>query len=74
MNNELLKRYLDLQDCAYADEKYQLLYQEYQDFSQRFLLLLENLTEEQQDTILHYIRTCSDLHLRLMELACEKMA
>ena len=71
MDKAVLQRYLDICDLALHDPQYQKLYVQYQDTQSSFLLMMEHLAPEQQDIVLAYIATCSDLHLRLMELACQ---
>lgn len=71
MQQEILNRYLEIQERALHDERYMRIYGEYRKAQKQFLTLIENLDTERQDVLLAYIGACGDLHFRLMELACE---
>lgn len=69
MDKVTLNRILDVQEMALADETYQELYAQYQEYSDSFLDLLNVLPDRQQMVLEDFLSISAAMHLRLMELA-----
>lgn len=72
MKTETLHKILDVQDALLLDQRYRERYEEYTIYSQRFVRLQNELTPEQNKVLGDYLGVCAEMHLRMLELACEE--
>lgn len=72
MKPEVLKKILDIQEAARMDDVYLGLLKDYRSRNKELLALVNLLPSDQQDIPYEYIYAGAQLHLRLLELACEQ--
>ena len=69
MRKELSKKILQLQEAAMEDETYRQLMDEHGVRNERFLQVVQSLSEEQQTAIFDYLGVLIEMHLRMLEQA-----
>ena len=69
MRKELSKKILQLQEAAMEDETYRQLMDEHGARNERFLEVVQSLSEEQQTAIYDYLGVLIEMHLRMLEQA-----
>ena len=67
MNRSVAKRILDIQEMIRSDFA---LMEEYAGCQSAFLNLIPELTEKQQNILWDYLGVCTEIHLRMLVLAC----
>ena len=71
MKKYAVDRLLEIEEALRLDEGYQHLMAEHHSMNARFLALLEELEEEQQDTIYDYLGLLLQMHTEMLLKAFE---
>ena len=71
MKNPAVDKLLEIEEFMRTDENYQHLMAEYEILNTRFLSLLEELEEPQQDIISDYLGVLIQMHTEMLLKACE---
>jgi hypothetical protein len=71
MKNPAVDKMLEIEEFMRTDENYQHLMAEYETLNTRFLSLLEELEEVQQDIIYDYLGVLIQMHMEMLLKACE---
>ena len=74
MNDITVRRIIALQEMLLQDERYCQLHEEYMQCNSRFAQLLQELTKNQRAAAEDYLGVCAEMHLRMLEVACERWA
>ena len=69
MSREASRKLLQLQEAAMEDETYRQLMDEHGARNERFLEVVQSLSEEQQTAINDYLGVLIEMHLRMLEQA-----
>lgn len=73
MKKETLNRMLRMQEITKKDDLYQQMLSDFKETDPKLLALLEEVSQEQKHIILDYLGTFGAMHLRMVELACQRM-
>ena len=71
MKNPAVDKLLEIEEFMRTDESYQLLMKEHEVLNARFLSLLEELEEAQQDILYDYLGVLIQMHTEMLLKACE---
>ena len=71
MKQSTARRILEIQDRLLEYREYQELMEEYRRCDEQFTALLSRLDEEDESIILDYLGVGVDIHMHMLELACE---
>ena len=69
MSREASRKLLQLQEATMEDETYRQLMDEHGARNERFLEVVQSLSEEQQTAIYAYLGVLIEMHLRMLEQA-----
>lgn len=71
MKNPAVDKLLEIEEFMRTDENYQHLMKEHEVLNGRFLSLLEELEEAQQDILYDYLGVLIQMHTEMLLKACE---
>lgn len=71
MEQQIVQKLLDIQDRLITDPQYQSLMPEYRQRNTQLLAALETMEPEQKDAVLDFLGIALEMHLRMLELACQ---
>ncbi len=71
MNQHTAKKIFEIQQACTQDKVYQGLLQEYASANDRLLECLDTLPPAQQDAVFDHLGLVAQMHLRMLEIACE---
>ena len=71
MNREVSDKILSIQEAILQDAQYQQLAAEHTALNARFLEIVNALDKQQQDAIFDYLGLILQMHIKMLEYACQ---